>query len=257
MLTCNALLEDRVNSNTKYLLRWWVLLLLLGPLMVFGFAKAVVRGEYLVPVVVTVALVVLLLLMWRSKQQALRFFRDPTPNRAVEHYHRTMPRAHNGEALAAYMCGLVLTLYGDYDEARTELSRVSWTKFPPMYDGFRTYVLSIIALLEKRDCSKALDLALEARDLCSTSAIFPGWATSKRSLDAHVLACELLTNPTKDRVASDLEKSVKALPVIARLIPVWSLAQYYNRIGQPQPADVHMTTLRRLVPNCKPLMNSN
>jgi hypothetical protein len=224
--------------------------------MVFGLVRALVRGEYLMPVVVTIVAVVLFLLMWRAKQQALKFFQDTTPDRAVEHYHRTMPRAPNGDALAAYMCGLVLSLYGEYDEARTELSRVSWTKFPPMYDGFRTYVLSIIALLEKRDFSKALDLALEARDLCSTSTTFPGAATSKRSLDAHVLACELLANSTKEGVASALEKSVKTLPAIARLVPMWSLAQHYNGIGQSQSADVHMTTLRRLVPNCRPLMNS-
>jgi hypothetical protein len=83
-------------------------------------------------------------------------------------------------------------------------------EYPPMYDGLRTYVLSIIALLEKRDYSKALDMALEARDLCSTSAIFPGAATSKRTLDAHVLACELFANPTKGDAASCLEKMCKA-----------------------------------------------
>jgi hypothetical protein len=245
-----------VNSNTKYLLKRWIVPLLLGSLMVFGFARAVLRGEYLMPVVVTVVAVVLFLLMWRSKQQALRFFQDTTPNRAVEHYHRTMSRAPNGEALAAYMCGLVLALYGEYDEARTELSRVSWANFPPMYDGFRTYVLSIIALLEKRDFSKALDLALEARDLSSTSTILPGAATSKRTLDAHVLACELLANPKREDVASALEKSVKTLPGFAPVISLWSLANHYNSIGETQSADAHMTTLRRLVPNCKPLMNS-
>jgi hypothetical protein len=116
-----------VTSNTKYLLRWWIAPVLLGPLMVFGMAKAVVRGEYVMPAAVAVVVFALFLLMWRSKQQALRFFQDTTPNRAVEHYHRTMPRAPNGEAMAAYMCGLVLSLYGEYDEARSELSRVTWT----------------------------------------------------------------------------------------------------------------------------------
>jgi len=244
-----------VNSNTKYLLRLWIFPLLLGPIATVGLVAAVVRGEYLMPAVVTAVVVVLLLLMWRSKQQALRFFQDTTPNRAVEHYHRTMSRAPNGEALAAYMCGLVLSLYGEYDEARDELSRVSWAKFPPMYDGFRTYVLSIIALLEKRDVSKALDLALEARDLCSASTVLPGARTAKRTFDAHVLACELLANPKED-VASTLEQSVKTLPGFAPVISLWSLAHYYNSIGQTQSAEAYMATLRRLVPHCKPLMSS-
>lgn len=245
-----------MNSNTKYLLERWILLLLVCTLMVFGFSKAVVRGEYLIPVVVTVVSAGLFLLMWRSKHKALKFFQDTTPNRAVAHYHRTMSRAPNGEALTAYMCGLVLSLYGEYDEARDELSRVSWTRFPPMYDGFRTYVLSIIALLEKRDFLKARDLALEARDLCETSTMFPGTATSKRTFDAHLLACELLANPSKDEVATALEKNVKALPGFAPVISLWSLAHYYNSIGQTQSADAHMATLRRLVPHCKPLLNS-
>jgi hypothetical protein len=223
--------------------------------MVFGMAKAVVRGEYLMPVVVTIVAVGLFLLIWRSRRHALKFFQDTTPDRAVEHYHRTMSRAPNGEALTAYMCGLVLTLYGDYDEARDELSRVSWNTFPPMYDGFRTYVLSIIALLEKRDFSKARDLALEARDLCETSKMLPGATTSKNTFDAHVLACELFISPTKNEVATALEKSVKGLPGFAPVISLWSLVHYYNVIGQTQFADAHMTALRRLVPHCEPLMN--
>jgi len=132
------LFGGKVDSNTKSLLKLWTVPLLVGPLAIFGMVSAVIRGEYLMPVVVTVFVIGLLLLMWRSKQQAVRFFQDTTPNRAVDHYHRTMTRAPNGEALTACMCGLVLSFYGEYDEARDELSRVSWTKFPPMYDGFRT-----------------------------------------------------------------------------------------------------------------------
>ena len=247
--------EDSVNSNTKSLLRLWILPLLLGPLLIIGLVAAVIRGEYLAPIVVTVFALVVWLLMWRTKQQAIRFFQDTTPNRAVEHYHRTMSRAPNGPALAAYMCGLVLSLYGEYDEARGELARVSWTNFPPMYDGFRTYVLSIIALLEKRDYPRALDLALEARDLCSTSTILPGAKTAERTFDAHVLACELLADPTREDIASLLEKNVKTLPGFAPAISLWSLAHYYNSIGQPEHSVAHMTTLRRLVPSCKPLMD--
>ena len=245
-----------MDSNTKSLLQLWIVPLLVGPLLVFGVVRAALRGEYLMPVVVTVVAVGLFLLMWRSKRQALRFFQDTTPNRAVEHYHRTMSRAPNGEALTAYMCGLVLSLYGEYNEARDELSRVSWNKFPPMYDGFRIYVLSIIALLEKRDVSKALDLALEARDLCETSTMFPGVATSKHTFEAHVLACQLLANPRKEDIATALEKSVKTLPGFAPVISLWSLALYYNSIGQTRSADAHFATLRRLVPHCKPFMNA-
>jgi hypothetical protein len=246
-----------LDNNTKSLLQPWALALTLGSLSVFGLAAAVVRGEYLFPVIAIAFVTLLLLLMWRSKRQAVRFFQDGTPDRAVAHYYRSMSRVQNGPALAAYMCGLTFSFYGEYDKAREELARVSWTNIPPMYDGFRTYVLSIVALLEEKDFRKALDLAIEARELCRASALLPGAATSKRALDAHVLACELLAMPANKDTVLALEKALRTLSGVAPVMPAWSLRQYYNRIGDKQSATAHMAILKRLVPNCRPLMSDS
>jgi hypothetical protein len=245
-----------LDANTKYLMRSWGLAVLFGGFALFGAIAAIQRGEFVIPAVMVAAVALVLLQRWHLKQKAMRFFRDNTPDSAITYYRSNMSRAQNGAPLAAYMCGLVFSLYGEYDNARDELANVSWANFPPMYDGFRTYVLSIIAILEKKDFSKALDLALEARDLCVVPAGFPGVTTSRQAFDAHVLACELLARHS-DSTAVDLEAALKNLAETAPVIPLWSLAQHYIRNGKTHAANAHIAALRRLVPNCQPLSLTN
>lgn len=242
-----------MNSNSTHLLKRYALPGLLLPVVLFGVIMAVPRGDYVPLVAIGVAAVVIVLVVWNAKRSATKLFQNPTPEPAVAHYRSTMPKVPNGTALCAYMCGLAYTLYGEYDKARDELGTVSWSSFPPMYDGCRTSVLSMIALLEKRDARKALDLAQEARDLCEVDKRFPGAATTKRSLDAQVFACQLLIGSGSSEIAMSLEASLKQIPSLASVIPSWSLMQYYRAVGNGEAAERHSASLKQIVPYCNSL----
>ncbi len=243
-----------MDTNTKHLLRQWVVALFFGALTTVGVVAAIWRGEWMVPSVVAAVVVLIRLQVLWSRRKALRLFLENAPEPAVAYYRTSMSKLPNGTAFAAYMCGLAYAFYGEYDKARDELAEIAWNTLPPMYEGLRTYVLSTIAMLDKRDFAKALDLALEARDLCGTSSVLPGAARSRLCLEAHVLACELLDGRANQSVAETLESKLKKLRGIDGVLPSWCLVQYYESKGQQENAAIHMMTLRRLVPSCKPLI---
>ncbi|HVZ15523.1 MAG TPA: hypothetical protein VG897_00260, partial [Terriglobales bacterium] len=113
---------------------------------------------------------------------------------------------------------------------------------------------SIIALLEKRDTGKALDLAVEARDLCEVAQGMPGAGTAKRTLDAHIHCCELLAGSASETLVSTLESTITKLPSIASFIPIWSLMIYYSSVGNKEASEIKTLKLRRMAPHCKPLL---
>jgi hypothetical protein len=240
-----------LNKNTKHLVPMYVLAVVLFALIAVGVVAALRRGDYLVPGIVLVATTLIAAHRIFQKRKIEQLFRHPSPEKAVAYFHATMARIPNGRATSAYSSALALAFYGDYDRSRLELAAVNWVALPPMYEGFRTHALSVLAILEEKNYQKALDLAQEARELCNVPNALPGSSRSRRALDAHVRACELLIGNGTDTVAN-LESASAELPVMAAVIPSWSLATHYGRSGHPQLAQRHLDRLRRIVPHGKP-----
>jgi len=74
---------------------------------------------------------------------------------------------------------------------------VNWAALPPMYQGFETYIHSLLAIFEAHDYARALKLAEEARELCAVSDRFPGTQKSRVTLEANVAVCEVLTGKSE------------------------------------------------------------
>jgi hypothetical protein len=242
-----------MNKNTGYLLRLWGIALFFGTLLSVGTVAAIRRGEYLGPCILGVLLPLILFSSWHRKRKIATLFHHTTPDKAVAYYRSKMTKSPNSRAGIAYVIGLTLAFYGEFDKARDELATVSWSSLPPMYQGFRTHVLTVIAFLQEKDYPKAAELAAEARDLCHTNAAFPGSAVSRRSINALIDASDLLTGKGTDATLTRLDNSARTLPPLARLIPAWALARHYKQKGDMELAASYDAIIEKIAPHCAPL----
>jgi hypothetical protein len=93
----------------------------------------------------------------RARRKAQLLFKDSTPDRAIAFYHSSMKRIPNGKAMAAYTSAFAAVLYGQFERAREELASVNWATLPPMYQGFETYIHSLLAVFEAKDYPRGLE----------------------------------------------------------------------------------------------------
>jgi hypothetical protein len=242
-----------VNSNTKHLLKWWAVIIVVAGLWLVGMTRGLIsglhQGNYTPAIALTVGIAVAAFSVLRSRRKAAALFMETTPDRAIAFYHRSAKRAPNGKALAAYLSAFAAVLYGQFDRARDELASVNWAALPPMFQSFETYIHSLLAIFEAEDYSRALLLAEEARDLSDASKMLPGVATSRASHDANVAVCELLTGKSNPELLSRLDRACNELPGVAPAIPSWALATHHITARQPEAAERYCSIVRRLLPH--------
>lgn len=216
-------------------------------LLVAGIAGNVVRGNYLaIPIaflVLTFALAVIWVSIWFNQRRIQNMFRQPTPDRLIEHYHSSQLRAQarnipNADAAAADLAALAAAVYGQYDRAREELEKANWNAAAPMYRARRLDVLALMALLDEQDSAKATRLAAEARSLEQAP-------TPLR--DAVMIA-------TGEGDAQSLKRTHKVAGRAGALgaVSAWALSLYCGRNGQVAQAGRYQKLASAAAPHFSP-----
>jgi hypothetical protein len=213
-------------------------------LLVAGIAGNVVRGNFLaIPIALLVlafAVAVIWVSIWFNQRRIQNMFRQPTPDRLIEHYHSSQLRAQargipNADAAAADLAALAAAVYGQYDRAREELEKANWNAAAPMYRARRLDVLALMALLDERDSAAAIRLAGEAR------------------------ALEPATTPLRDAVliatgegdAGSLKRARKVAGRAGALgaLSAWALSLYCGRNGQASEAERYQKLVKQSAPH--------
>jgi hypothetical protein len=246
-----------VQANAKHLLKSWAIVIFICGVVAIWLIGVLIaslrRGEYTPLIAVTAGLAVTSMTLLRARRKAQLLFKDSTPDRAIAFYHSSMKRIPNGKAMAAYTSAFAAVLYGQFERAREELASVNWATLPPMYQGFETYIHSLLAVLEAKDYPRALSLAEEARDLCDVSENFPGAKKSRVALEINVAVCEMLTGKSDPGVVTRLDRASKELSGVAAAIPSWALAVHHTRSGDAAAAERYLAVVKRLLPHDTPL----
>jgi hypothetical protein len=237
-----------MKKNSVYLLKWYAFSVGLGGLIIVGTIAAVRRGDYTPIIGLAIGLVFLCLSVLHFRRKTRLLFRNPTPDYAIAQYHKSWKRIPNGKAMAAYLSAFAAVLYGEYDKAREELAAVNWERCPPMFQGFESYVHSLLAIFQLKDYSKALLLAEEARDLCEVDGRFPGATKSGVALSSHVAVCRLLAGDADQLILNQIETSARQTMGVSPAIPAWALAAYHTSGGRPEVAEEYVAIVNRLVP---------
>ena len=245
-------------SGKKQLTLIAITALLFTAVMVTGVAGNVARGNYLAIPVILSALVVtfgaIWLAFWINQQRVRMMFRDKTPDRVIANYHATLFRAKargiaNADAATAHLCALAATIYGQFDRAREELAKVDWDAAPAMYQAQRLHVLALIALLEKQDADKALEMAAKATALGKTDPA----AALPLLHDAIEVAAGAGDEPALKRTEEGARRKAGPMPAICD----WALWLHFYRLGQSTDADRYREQLRAAAPYFVGLSNNN
>jgi hypothetical protein len=246
-----------VQANTKHLLKSWAIVILICCLVAVGLIVGVIGGvrrrDYTPFIAAAVGLAIASITVLRARRKAQFLFKESTPDRAIAFYHSSTKRIPNGKAMAAYMSAFAAVLYGQFGRAREELVSVNWATLPPMYQGFETYIHSLLAIFEAKDYPRALSLAEEACDLCDVSERFPGAKKSRVTLETNVAVCQLLAGKSDSEVVTRLDRASKELSGVASAIPSWALAVHHTRSGDAATAERYLTVVKRLLPHDTPL----
>ena len=244
--------EESVDRNTRHLLMYWAVALVFGSVALVGVVGALVRGDYLVPCVVTLVLAVSIAKHWFRTKKLTTAFQERSAAPAVGMFRKSARLPH-GRLISASLCAVAFALYGNFDEARDELNSVSVHGVPPIYEAMHVYALAVLALLEERNYRKASELAAEMRDLCSVNAAVPGSKRTRRATDAFCDACALLAGSGTSATAERLSNVVGKLRPIDTMVVAWALGQYFSRAGDAGRAGKYRAMVRKLAPHCTPL----
>lgn len=222
---------------------------LFAAVMLTGVVGNIVRGNYLAAPLIALALIAAFVLIWiavRVNQRRIQMmFRQPTPDRVIDHYHATLVQARarkvpHAEATTAYLSALAATVYGQFDRAREELSAVEWEQVPPMYRGHRLHLLALMELLENHDAASALRLASEAQALERTD---PAGGLQIFHDAIQVAAGEGDAEAVK-RCQRTADRGAGAMPALC----AWALSLYLERDGRSKEADRYRERVRETVP---------
>ena len=211
-------------------------------ILVVGVVGSVRNGNTVVIAIVFTALGICVLAMMLNHYRIRMLLRDKTPDRMIEHYHRSVRRIPHANAAAAYLSALAAAFFGQYDRARQELDAVDWDATTPMYRGYRLYVLATLALLEDTDYPRALQLARQAAELAEL-----------RAVDDVIHA--VADSPTPEMIAR-LEKIAKRQNGLMPGMCAWALALHYKRAGDAEKAAEFKEMLRMSVPFSTPMLKS-
>ncbi|MDE3196939.1 MAG: hypothetical protein KGN84_11380 [Acidobacteriota bacterium] len=232
-------------SHRSNLIRLGIIAGLFLAVIVAGLVGSVKNGNYIVISIVFTAIAIAVLVMMFGHYRVRVMLRDRTPDRIIQHYHRSVRRIPHADAAAAYLAALAAAFFGQFDRARAELELVNWDAATPVYRGHRLYVLALLATLEETNYTKALQLAAQARELESREP-----SGGLQALDDVI---HLVAGEPDPEVIARLEKVAKRQHGMMPGMCAWALAVHYKRSGQPEKASDYKDLLRMSVPHSAPL----
>jgi hypothetical protein len=214
-------------------------------MLVAGIAGNVVRGNYIaIPIaflVLAFAIAAIWASIWFNQRRIQNMFRQPTPDRLIEHYHSSQLRAQarkipNSDAAAADLAALAATVYGQFDRAREELAKANWEQASAMYRARRLDTLAVIALLEDEDKDEAIRLTDEARAVEPTT-------TSLRD------AVEIAVGRGDEESLKRAQRSARRGAGAIAALNAWALSLYCGRNGQEAEAERYLKLAQGAAPH--------
>jgi hypothetical protein len=245
-----------MNSNTRHLLIGWGFAISLGVLVAFVLGSALWQGQVwqvLLPIAATAIL--LTVIRWRvGDRQVRRLLQSDSPEALVTFYQRSirpglMPQ---GDALLAQVCAVAYTLYGDFSAAWEALQGIDWDQRPPLIAASGRSVEALLCYFQTGEYEQGLELARSAQEIARVSGWFPGAQKSADSFESFVEIGEVLCGHSTDSTVRSLERKMRVLPTLGRLIVAWGLGIAYRRAGDAR-ANAMCAHIQEVAPYCRAL----
>lgn len=243
-----------MKENNIYLLKLWLIPILIGVVVVSGVLVNVARGNYFFLIVLLIPFV-----YWFAKgnpsKEIDKLLQQSSPEKLVDYYKMTIkPEAfENGDAYLAYTIALAYCYYGEFDNAVNGMKHIDWGSRPPLIQSLDLVIQSLISYLKNGDFTKGLMLARKARELATASGNFPGSNQSKLAYDAYVEIGQVLTGFSNPQVVNSLELKLKKSSHTLLKIPIaWGLACAYKNDNNMVKVEEMTRFCRTQAPFCNP-----
>jgi hypothetical protein len=246
-----------MKSNTRYLLFIWIVAAAVCGYVLFGFIVKLWQGDVwgvILPLVFGVLLVGVIKFVVGNKLK--RLLQSSSADDLVAFYKKKIRKGlmPDSDAWLAHSCGLVYTLYGDYDAARTNLQKIDWTQRAPLIQACGRCLEALLCYFDTKEYQKGLELARQAQQLGTVSEMFPGAKTSAAAFQSYVEIGEVLCDQATSATVKSLEEKMKKLPAIGCLLVAWGLNNAYRKSGNITQADVMAEYIRKTAPHCRAIV---
>jgi hypothetical protein len=253
-----------MTRNTSYLLRlWWPAGLIAACVAIpiaIGLPIALWQGQTEAALIVAVAILLPVALFvgirWLQNWRVRRLFQSPVPEALISFCRRSarMALIADADALVAHNCASVYILYGQFEDARSQLRSVSWERRAPLIAACGQASEALLCYLDTREYERGLTIARAAQELGTVHKAFPGAATSHAALASFVQIGEVLTGHGTRSTIQSLEDHYRHLPLVGKLLVAWGLKQAYGQSGDVNRAQAMDHFIRQLGPNCRALL---
>jgi hypothetical protein len=214
------------------------------------------QGDYLqVLFIVGITGIVMAWGIYGSLFQVGQLLKASSPEPLVAYYGKRLGklRIADLDANLAFSKGLVYTLYGRFESARTVINKVNWEQKPPLVQAPKIFLEALWAFLERHEFQQGLLLAQKARAMTDVSSAFPGAGIALSAYDAAVEIGQALATTAQPSVIASLEVKAKKLPILVRVLAVWGLEGHYRQSGQTVEASKMRAQLTKYAPHCRGL----
>ena len=247
-----------MNGNVLYLLRMWILAIVLLAFLIFSAISAVLRGDGIEVCALAFGALLVGSTMWWARRQRLAVYRETTPDRAFNFYANLAKRqkGNTNRALMVYSAAYAAILYGQFDRAREAMESVDWLSLPPVFRSYQAILQALLSLFEEHDPRSALQWMQRAESLAEVPGVFPGAKTAKLARASIAAACRIQLNEFEPTDIEKLEEAVRRLSGIGPALSAWALAAHYERIADSARSVECRNLVKRLTPHCVSLAGS-
>lgn len=248
-----------MRSNNWYLLKYWLMSVLIFLFMTAALAVNVLQSEYTVALIILASFLITAIIYYLFRKEAYdaasKYYKEQSPDKLIEYARRRInPNliAH-GDAMLAFNVASAQCVFGQFDEALDTMGRVDWATKPPLLQAHDLLLKALAIYLQHGDYAEGLMLSKEAQELSRIPTGLPGSKQTREGLELYVEIGQILTGSSNQEIINKLERQFYKPSRIPKLLLAWALANAYKKAGLTEKTNVMLDYCKTNAPYCKPL----
>ena len=242
-----------MNSNDKYMLKHWVILIIACS---FVLAMWVKDPKSIISVPILIVFVILRGKSIRAShiKQIELAYKEPTPEKLIKYYKKTLKKSvdDNSFAITAYSISMAHCFWGNFDIANEVMTAVNWEHKPDMFKIYPFLLKAIVIYLKEDNYLEGLRLVRKAKEYTTFTMKFPGRAKDENALSTYIEIGQILSGVCSYDIVSELDRKFNSSPYITiKLLTAWGLANAYKQLHNTEKEAEMLGFCRENAPYCK------
>lgn len=169
----------------------------------------------------------------------------------IDYQKNTIKRVPQAKLIRYYFNSIAFSLFGKFDEAKTEAEKMNTVGLAPFYEGLCQHAKALNFYLQGNFKTGFL-CAKNAKYLSGMSKSVPGKKTAEYAQEAYLEIASILLGEQNQNTIEQLEERFDYYFFLLKLVVAWALARHYRTIDQ-EKFQYYDEFLERSAPSCWPL----